>query len=407
MCRHPETVWNPLQCILPPYVLEHIIQHGTRRQSKQALRSKSISAAMRKQRKDLGAYRPPGSKSSPVKKRMVYSANNGAQLPGTLLRSEGSAPSGDRAADEAYDGAGATYDLFREVFDRNSLDGRGMPLISTVHYQFSYDNAFWNGLQMVYGDGDEDMPEGQRLFNRFTAALDVIAHELSHGVIQHSANLEYYNQSGALNESMADVFGVLVRQRVLNQSASAADWIIGAGLITPNVQGRGIRSMASPGSAYNDPVLGRDLQPGHMNQYVTTTADSGGVHINSGIPNKAFYLTAQEIGGYAWDKAGKIWYKALTQKFGPATTFAQAARYTIQAAQELYGAGSREARAVQYGWNGVGVMAEAGGSTPPPPPTKPDGSSGPDGNPGPDGSSDSATGCLTALLGLGNLLNKR
>ncbi len=398
MCTDTDasTCLNPLECILPPYMLEHVIQHGTRRQAKYAFRSKSISAAMRRQRKELGPVRPPRGKSSPVKKRMVYTANHAAMIPGTLVRSEGSGPSGDAAADEAYEGAGATYDLFHDVYQRNSIDGRGMPLISTVHYQFSYDNAFWNGLQMVYGDGDEDMPEAQRLFNRFTAALDVIAHELSHGVIQHSANLEYANQSGALNESIADVFGILVRQRTLKQSAKASDWVIGSGLLTRNVRGVGIRSMKNPGSAYDDPVLGRDLQPGHMNQFVQTTTDSGGVHINSGIPNRAFYLAAVGIGGYAWEKAGRIWYQALTTRFNSGTNFSQAAQDTIDTAVELYGRDSLEARAVRHGWEGVGVAPSGGSSGPRPPSPQP--------TPAPGGE---GAGCLTALLGLLKLWGKR
>jgi Zn-dependent metalloprotease len=177
--------------------------------------------------------------------RIIYSADNGGSLPGRQLRGEGGAPTGDPAADEAYDGAGATYSLFSEIFNRDSIDGNGLRLDSTVHYRTGYDNAFWNGRQMVYGDGDEDLPESQRLFNRFTIAVDIIGHELAHGVTQHTANLIYQGQSGALNESMSDVFGALVKQRLLGQAPAAADWIIGEGLFTANVSGVGIRSMKS------------------------------------------------------------------------------------------------------------------------------------------------------------------
>ena len=189
-----------------------------------------------------------------------------------------------------------------------------MPLNSTVHYQKGYDNAFWNGSQMVYGDGDEDLPPAQRLFNRFTISMDVIGHELTHGVTQFTANLVYSNQPGALNESFSDVFGSLVRQRSLNQDVNAADWIIGKGLLTSNVNGVGLRSMKDPGTAYNDPVLGKDPQPGHMKDYVTTTQDNGGVHINSGIPNRAFYLVATAIGGFGWGETGPIWYVTLPDR---------------------------------------------------------------------------------------------
>jgi Zn-dependent metalloprotease len=239
-----------------------------------------------------------------------------------------------------------------------------MHLVSTVHYQQGYDNAFWNGEQMVYGDGDEDLPFDERLFNRFTAAVDVIGHELTHGVTQFEAKLIYYEQSGALNESFSDVFGSLVKQRIRAQTADVADWLIGEGLFTSNVAGKAIRSMKDPGSAYDDPVLGKDPQPGHMKKYVKTTADNGGVHINSGIPNRAFYLTAVEIGGYAWEKAGRIWYVTLRDKLKPDSDFRDAARMTFSVAGKLYGKDSPEQKAVRKGWKGVGInVADASAKT--------------------------------------------
>lgn len=150
---------------------------------------------------------------------------------------------------------------------------------------------------MVYGDGDEDLPEAERLFNRFTIAI--IGHELTHGVTQYEARLIYWDQPGALNESFSDVLGSLVKQRALGHTADRADWIIGGGLFAPNVNGQGIRSMKEPGTAYDDPVLGQDPQPGHMDNYRDVNYDNGGVHINSGIPNHAFYITANELGGNA------------------------------------------------------------------------------------------------------------
>ena len=259
------------------------------------------------------------------KHRLVYDAGFSENLPGTLVRGEGEDPVGDPAVNEAYDGAGQTYDLYYDVFKRNSIDDKGMHLISSVHYGEGYDNAFWDGEQMVYGDGDEDLPEEERLFNRFTIAIDIIGHELTHGVTQFEAKLAYYGQSGALNESFSDVFGSLVKQRALNQKAGEADWLIGQGLFTSKVNGQGIRSMKAPGTAYDDPILGKDPQPGHMNDYVNTISDNGGVHINSGIPNRAFYICASEIGGYAWEKAGRIWYIALRDKLQEGSDFQQAA----------------------------------------------------------------------------------
>ena len=297
-----------------------------------------------------------------AKERVVYDAKNGSQLPGTPARNEGDPATGDAAVDEAYDGSGITFDLFSNIYNRNSIDNNGMRLDSTVHYQKGYDNAFWNGQQMVYGDGDEDLPEAQRLFNRFTAALDVIGHELTHGVTQFEAGLVYWDQSGALNESMSDVYGSLVKQYQRQETAADANWIIGEGLFTTNVKGTGIRNMKAPGTAYDDPVLGKDPQPGHMDDYVKTIEDNGGVHINSGIPNHAFYITSIELGGYAWEKAGRIWYKTLTNKLTERSTFQQAADLTYEAAGELYGTGSLEQIAVRKGWSEVGISI--GGDAP-------------------------------------------
>jgi Zn-dependent metalloprotease len=204
---------------------------------------------------------------------------------------------------------------------------------------------------MVYGDGDAE------LFDRFTKCIDVIAHELTHGVTQYEAALIYYGEPGALNESFSDVFGALVKQRVKNQTVEEADWIIGEGLLMPTVKGIGIRSMKEPGTAYDDPVLGKDPQPGHVKDQYTGWADNGGVHINSGIPNRAFYLAAMEIGGYAWEKAGKIWYIALCDRLRSKADFKKAADVTVQIASELYGDASKEHQAVQKAWQQVGVLS--------------------------------------------------
>jgi Zn-dependent metalloprotease len=251
------------------------------------------------------------------------------------------------------------------VFGRNSIDDNGLQIISTVHYLQGYDNAFWNGQQMVYGDGDEDLPPAERLFNRFTKSLDVIGHELTHGVTQFEANLIYSYQPGALNESFSDVFGSLVKQYSLNQTADQADWLIGADLLTENVNGVALRSMKAPGTAYNDPVLGEDPQPAHMDDYKNVTYDNGGVHINSGIPNHAFYLVALELGGFAWEKAGRIWYVTLRDKLQPNSNFQDAASETFAAAGELFGVESPEQTAVRNGWAAVGLNVAWSGSTDP------------------------------------------
>lgn len=369
----PQTKFHSINCILPPYMLRQIVDHGSELQRDKALETTHFSNLLREQRSEISSKRvvafSPGEVTAAVKQRNIYSAEFGSSLPGKLIRSEGGPATNDVAADEAYDGAGATYDLYWELYQRNSIDNQGMRLDSTVHYQKGYDNAFWNSQQMVYGDGDEDMPPAQRLFNRFTIAIDIIGHELTHGVTEYTANLQYANQPGALNESFSDVFGSLVKQRNLGQLAKDANWIIGEGLFTANVNGVGIRSMKAPGTAYNDPVLGKDPQPGHMSNYVTTLDDNGGVHINSGIPNQAFYRVAMEIGGNAWEKAGLIWYTALRDKIRATSTFQDAANQTFSVAGTLYGINSLEQKAVRNGWAGVGITVVETTPTPPPTPT--------------------------------------
>lgn len=354
--------YHPIYCILPPHMLKEIVDRGTPTQRDLAVRTLRISAQFRGQRQAI--METPGLAAvvqAAGKSRKIYNADNGSTLPGRLVRSEGEPATNDPATDEAYDGSGATYDLYLDVYGRNSIDDNGLQLDSTVHYQKGYDNAFWNGQQMVYGDGDEDLPPAERLFNRFTIAIDIISHELTHGVTQYEARLIYWEQPGALNESFSDVFGSLVKQRQSGQTAAQADWIIGQGLFTSNVNGVGIRSMKAPGTAYDDPVLGKDPQPAHMRDYKQVAYDNGGVHINSGIPNHAFYLTAMEMGGNAWEKAGRIWYVTLKDKLQATSNFQDAARLTYATAGELYGTGSLERQAVRKGWSDVGIDVEGEG----------------------------------------------
>uniref|UniRef100_UPI0039890B58 peptidase M4 family protein n=1 Tax=Conyzicola sp. TaxID=1969404 RepID=UPI0039890B58 len=170
--------------------------------------------------------------------------------------------------------------------------------------------------------------------------------------------------SGALNESVSDVFGSLVEQYALDQSTTEASWLIGAGLFTDEVEGTALRSMKAPGTAYDDDVLGTDPQPGHMSDYVETDDDNGGVHINSGIPNRAFYLVAEALGGNAWQRAGQIWYDTITLELAADTTFEQFAEATVRAAGTRYGETSTEVDAVRAGWGTVGVkVGNDGGLT--------------------------------------------
>jgi Zn-dependent metalloprotease len=164
-----------------------------------------------------------------------------------------------------------------------------------------------------------------------------------------------------MNESLSDVFGSLVKQRILNQTADEADWLIGAGLFTDQVNGVALRSMKEPGTAYDDPVLGKDPQPAHMRDFVFTFGDNGGVHINSGIPNRAFYLAATRLGGFAWEKAGLIWYETLRDpQLRSYSGFRAFARRTLGNASRIFGAGSAEVQAVQASWRDVGINVSLG-----------------------------------------------
>ncbi len=338
--------------IVPPHVLRHIMEHGNAAQRAWAFETLTVSEQFRGQREAMTLITALGSTPTGTIRRTIYDARNTRKLPGNIVRTEGAPPTNDVGVNEAYNGAGTTYNLYLNIYGRNSIDDRGMRLDSTVHYRRNYDNAFWNGQQMVYGDGD-----GQ-LFQRFTIAVDVIGHELTHGVTQFEAGLNYQDQPGALNESVSDVFGSLVKQYNKQQTADAADWLIGQGLFTTNVKGVALRSMKAPGTAYDDPVLGKDPQPAHMRDYVQTTEDNGGVHINSGIPNKAFYEVAIRMGGFAWEKVGMIWYVTLRDKMRPDSDFQAAANMTFAAAGQLYGASSLEQKAVRDGWAAVGITAQ-------------------------------------------------
>jgi Zn-dependent metalloprotease len=266
-----------------------------------------------------------------------------------MQRGEGDCATGDKDVDAAYDGAGDVYELYYNEFDRDSLDGRGLKLKATVNHRRNYNNAFWNGTQMVYGDGDG------RIFRTFTE-LSVIGHEMTHGLVQFSGGLVYQGQSGALNESVADVFGAMTVQRKLNQSVYEANWLIGEDILGEDINGVALRSMKMPGTAYSDALLGQDPQPYHMNFYDSTTADNGGVHINSGIPNHAFYLYCMYVGGSSWRAPGQVWYHALQRLNNPNATFFNWAERTVASAIELYGIGTPELISLRRAWTLVGLQ---------------------------------------------------
>ncbi|GGF51542.1 hypothetical protein GCM10011519_26920 [Marmoricola endophyticus] len=324
--------------IVPPYLLERMRGHDDPHCASCASQTLALDAELRERTltRDVAGPTPVTGDWA------IHTAGNTTDLPGRLVRSAGEPESGDAAVDEAAAGIAATLAMLREVFDRDSYDGDGAGVLGTVHYGQDYDNAFWNGTQLVFGDGDG------KVFGRFTEPVDVLAHELAHALTERTAGLAYQGQPGALNESVSDVVGACVKQRVLGRTAETATWLVGEGIFLPGVQGKALRSMIEPGTAYDDPTLGKDPQVGSMADYVETDEDNGGVHINSGIPNRAFVLAARAIGGDSAEGAGRVWYAALTSGIGPDTDFAGFAQACVAAAGD-------HADAVRSAWEQVGV----------------------------------------------------
>ena len=340
---------------VPPYLLRHLVaeDHPSIATGAQpggdTLR---IDAAFRQRREQASAE--PSSRATAAAQDtdrwVIHSAGNEETLPGAVVRAEGDPASDDASVDEAYVWSQQVWELYEQQFDRVSFDGAGSTVTVTVHYAQDYDNAFWDGEQLVFGDGDGE------IFERFTKPADVLAHEFSHGVVQYTSAFTYNGQSGALNESIADVFAAMSVQHAAGQTADQATWLIGEGLFKPDVNATALRSMLEPGTAYDDPRLGKDPQVGSMADYIDTTEDNGGVHLNSGIPNRAFALAARSIGGHSWEQTGKVWYAALTSSsVGASTDFREFADATIAAATQLF-ADTAVPDQVRAAWVEVGVL---------------------------------------------------
>ncbi|MCG2459668.1 M4 family metallopeptidase [Flavobacteriaceae bacterium F89] len=279
--------------IVPPYILEELAKrgsHGCKRTLNDSHRILQKRSTALNQILIEDFFVENGD-------RLIYDCKNQFQQRISLVLQEGGSKIEDEVANAAYATSGFVREYYRDTFGLNSVNGEGMDLVSNVHFGLDYNNAYWDGDEMTYGDGDN------KDFKDFASAIDVVAHELTHGVTQFLANLEYYGQSGALNEHFSDVFGTIIKQQYLNQTIADADWLIGDLVVTEHFPGVAIRSMSAPGTA-ND----YDRQPDHMKNYYTGTADNQGVHINSGIPNKAFYLSCQEIG---IEDCALIWFQTL------------------------------------------------------------------------------------------------
>jgi Zn-dependent metalloprotease len=343
---------RPVNCITPPHLLQKLLESDDQDIRGAALNTLLSNARLRGERTVRASI--AGIVAAPDNgRRTIFDCQNRTFLLSAVrVRSENGAESTDSSVNQAFDGLGTTRQFYKDVHERDSIDGRGLRLEGYVHRGRNYNNAFWDGQAMVFGDGDG------KIFTDFTRSLDVIAHELTHGVTEYTAGLEYHTQSGALNEHISDVFGSLVKQWSLQQSAADADWLIGSEVFTPGIDADALRSLKAPGNAYDNSIFGKDPQPDHMSKFVqrpdTDEGDNGGVHINSGIPNKAFYLTAVNIGGFAWEAPGHIWYESLKAS-SVRTQFQEFADTTYFKAAELYGAGSTEQQAVLAAWQEVGI----------------------------------------------------
>ena len=341
--------------IVPPYMLRKFAESDDPNVRESALATLQVVARTRSLRTAMSrtinvAAAAPAAPA--IRRRRVFDCEGTSDLSRAVAVQENSPPSSDVVVREAYDYAGITWDFFNTIFGRNSIDNRGMTMVSSVHYSENgrgFDNALWNGQQMIYGDGGE-------IFGRMTQCLDVVGHEQTHGITQYSAGLPYEGQSGALNELMSDVFGVVIRQWHQNQTDPAqANWLVGDKLM---LSGGALRSMKAPGTANPD-----DPQPAHMKDYVrlpnTPAGDYEGVHYNSGIPNHAFYRAAVAIGKPSWETAAKIWYITLTQRLRGATNFEKCAYETISVARDFFD--DDIATKVSQAWIDVGVITHAVG----------------------------------------------
>lgn len=275
--------------------------------------------------------------------RKTYSCNHKTELPGTLVHSEADAPhsKADSETQIAHEWTKVIRDFYWTSFERDSIDGKGMDLVSSVHYDKDYNNAFWNGSQMCYGDGDG------KFFLPLCRSLDVAGHEITHGVIERTCGLYYFSQSGAANESFADKFGITIKHFYKKQSDPRnASWLLGEEIAGPDFPGVALRSFKNE-KAYNS-----DPQPKHMNKYYRGFQDNGGVHINSGILNHAFYLYCLKLNESSYGRPIQIAYHAMS-KLKAWSNFKAVAKAEIETAFELYG--SWEADCVRLAYEDVGI----------------------------------------------------
>ncbi|KAL8840872.1 MAG: hypothetical protein Q9170_001136 [Blastenia crenularia] len=383
----PQNNDHAVCAFIAPNILEHIVvSEDVSEEVRESVRSTlDASAATDKERQEVGDGNknphepdlpdekpgpehpedpedpgdPEGSKNAPKQESYapinIYEGFNKPTqytvLPGPIARRYGQGRVGNSQIDDCYDAMTKARDFYRIVFGWKSIDDKNKLLQATVRYGWNVANAYflWKEAQIVFGNGNPSM------YN-FDGSLDLVGHELTHGVIMYSSGLIYKNQSGALNESCADVMGCLLEQWVHGQTVAQADWLLAQDVLFPNEPKIAMRNMKAPGTAYNDRRMGKDRQVAHMKDYINTPYDDGGVHDNSGIPNRAFYLAASAWGGYGWQLPGQTWFATMTT-CEPNATFVSFAFRTIREAKRL--GGEKWESAVINAWIEVGVLQRA------------------------------------------------
>ncbi|MFL6144894.1 MAG: M4 family metallopeptidase [Labedaea sp.] len=311
---------------VPPYLIDHIARTSrkTAEGGYPAQQTALATRMLREKREAVTLASVPATLQPPVQgraDRVIFDDNHQWTFSTEPIRGEGGPPTALANANLAYDGLGGTRAFYQEVLGRDSLDNAGVALPAHVNFGVQFNNAYWDGTQMVFGNGDEV------IFKDFTGDIDVIGHELTHGVTQYTANLDYTDQPGALNEATSDILGVCVEQYVAKLDAGTFNWLIGEDVMADDLYGEAIRSMSHPGTAYDNPQMGKDPQAADMSGYVP----GGDPHVNSGIINRAFYLMATELGSFP---AAKLWYATL-QNLWPTAMFADAAAVCAQMARIL------------------------------------------------------------------------
>jgi len=342
-------------CALPKRLLTHLAEKSSGADSERLHAQAHHSSELRARRSLLSTKTPSTRPGRQLLHRQVFDAQGSTFLPGQLLRDEDDPPTGDEDANKAYENVGIALQFYRSVLGRDSVDARGTRIDASVHYGFRFANAMWTGEQLIVGDGD-----GQHV-TKLARSLGIVAHEFSHGVIQHIVRgglgvvkvagqpPALKGEAGALNESFADVFASMIKQWHAGQDARHADWLLGEDVLAPHA-GKAIRSLEDPGNTRL--TWEKDHQIKDFQRYRPTDE----AHKASGIANHAFYLAATQLGGKSWEQLAPIWLKAF-DRLRARATFLEAAHATIDVAAALHGKGTASHQAIKSAWKKVKVLA--------------------------------------------------